>query len=53
MSLGSAARAIPCEVHFGGRVEEEIVGDRKIYKHVDYTTVLARALRYARAWVTM
>ena len=30
-----------CEVHFGGRVEEEIVGDRKIYKHVDYTTVLA------------
>ena len=30
-----------CEVHFGGRVVEEQVGDRTVYRHVDYNTVLA------------
>ena len=30
-----------CEVHFGGRVVEEEVGGRKVYRQVDYNTVLA------------
>ncbi len=34
-------QADTCEVHFGGRVVEEQIGDRRIYKHVDYNTVLA------------
>ena len=30
-----------CEVHFGGRVIEEDIEGRRIYRQVDYTTVLA------------
>jgi len=34
-------QAESCEVHFGGKVIEEIVDGKRVYRQTDYTTVLA------------